>query len=112
VDYDMSILCISGGDLERNEFGKGSGTAWFFPPNNQDHHIHVEAASSRDCSGPDLLKITSVSIKTPGTDHGQNLRQIRVGPRAGKYDLSTPDIKWGNQEQAFKDALRNAGIGC
>jgi hypothetical protein len=106
----MCLLCIPVKNLTDNGFKKGAGTAWFHPPDDNAHHIHVEAASG-GCPGLDDRRILAVSIKTPGVNHGQNLTQSQAGPNAGKYELSTPDIKWGAGEAGFKRALRDAGIG-
>jgi hypothetical protein len=105
----MATLIIPEITLYGAGFRHGAGTAWFFPITDQDHHVHVEA-TSQGCP-PGELKITSVSVKTPGVNHGQNLRQIQVGGNAGKYDLATPNVDWGANANQLKDALRLATIG-
>ncbi|HEX9000378.1 MAG TPA: hypothetical protein VGB07_10805 [Blastocatellia bacterium] len=106
----MATLIIPQVNLTEYGFVHGVGTAWFYPPSNQDYHIHVEAST-----GPGVpagsVKITSVSIKTPGVNGGQNLRQCQVGTNAGKFGLNTPNIQWGEDAVGFKNVLRNSGIG-
>jgi hypothetical protein len=105
----MATLIIPEVTLYAAGFRHGAGTAWFYPISDNNHHVHVEA-TSQGCP-PGELKITSVSVKTPGIGFGQNLRQIAVGTNAGKYDLATPNVDWGANPNQLQNALRLATIG-
>lgn len=104
----MAKLRIKEAKLTAAGFEKGAGASYYYPISDNNYHIHVGASH-----GPGVpkteLEIDYVAIKNvPTVSHGQNLRQNHL---TLKYDLNTPDIKWGENETEFKDALIAAGIG-
>lgn len=98
-------LLVNEQDVRDAGFSRGSGGAWYFPQ-NPDNHIHLGAATGPGV-GADQLRIDFVSIKIGG----RNLGNLRQCPGSQRFDVLSGSDSWGVYKVPFQQALFNAGIG-
>jgi hypothetical protein len=84
--------------LEKNEFTKGAGNAWYY--GTERNHIHLIT------SGATVIRVTAVSIKIDDRGLG-NLPELP----SGKFDVTYRADRWGTWRINFQQALLRIGVG-
>jgi hypothetical protein len=102
----VSKPTVKGAALKAAGFKPFSGGDWYYPPTGYPHiHLIAPYANTRDSP----QTVTEIAISWGGNPKNPNLV---LCASFNRYNLDTPGINWGANEDKFKDVLVHLGVAA